>query len=92
MGCCGQNKASGPPKSPETPRPVMARPKPLKKSEEAFALVGNVTGELVLPSGRTYRNVRPGVLIRVKREDLADPRIVEHGPQAAQAYKAFRQR
>lgn len=70
----------------------MQRPKPLNKSEEAFALVVNVTGELVLPSGRIYRNVRPGVVIRVKREDLADPRIVEHGAQTLAAYRAFRAR
>lgn len=87
MGCCGKGKASGPPKAP---RPVVARPKPLDKPTEAFALVGNVHGELVLPSGRTFKNVRPGIVIRVKREDLEDPRIVEHTRQSANAYRAFR--
>jgi hypothetical protein len=88
MGCCGQNRAtSGPPK---TPRKSLAAPKPLEKSSEAFALVGNVYGELVLPSGAVHKNLRPGVVIRVKREDLADPRIVEHGQKSSATYRAFR--
>jgi hypothetical protein len=29
-------------------------------------------------------------VIRVKREDLADPRIVEHGQKSSATYRAFR--
>lgn len=90
MGCCGESRAPfGDPNA--KPRSVaQSPPRPKMESTDTYAIVGNVHGELELPSGAKYRNVRPGVVIRVKKTDLSDPRIVEHGQKSSETYRAFR--
>lgn len=88
MTCCGGNKkvAFGTDRVLIGP-PQASRPQPPREAK--YMAVGNYTGEMILPGGRSAGHVYPGLVIRVLKLEADDPRLIELNQKSLKAMKAM---